>query len=139
MFSGESDQYYIWAQLMRLAGVYVEPAPATSATTALGLTAALTPRVVVHPSCCVFPCELKKVFPSPVDVCVSHTSSLVMKGDVVVGSMMLDGALRLTANVGSTLLCAFHLSDPIVNHGMRVSKNNKNRDDVFVLSCRLFN
>lgn len=115
--AGESDQYYFWAQLMRLVGVIVEVPAEDAAITALGITAHLSPRIVLHPSCCVFPSELRSVFPTPRDVCISQVSSLVMKGEVMVGSLMLDGSLRLTANEGSPLLCTFHLSDPVTNFG----------------------
>lgn len=114
---GESDQYFLWAELMRRAGILVEPPPPEAATTALGITAQLTPRVVLLPSCCVFPCELKRVFPNPMDVCISHVSSLVLNGLVSVTSLVLDGSLRLHANEGSSLQCTFHLSDPITNFG----------------------
>mmetsp|Transcript_19014 Transcript_19014/g.35432 ORF Transcript_19014/g.35432 Transcript_19014/m.35432 type:complete len:718 (+) Transcript_19014:93-2246(+) len=119
--SGESDQYFIWAELMRLSGILVEPPPPEAATTALGITAQLTPRIVLHPTCCVFPCELKKVFPHPEDICISHISSLVLKGEVVVNSLVLDGSLRLYANVRSSLTCTFYLSNPVTNHGDSIS------------------
>jgi hypothetical protein len=105
---------------MRLAGVTVETPQPDAGITALGLTAHLSPRIVLSPSCCVFPSELRTVFPDPAQVCISQASSLVLQGQVVVGSMMLDGALRLTANEGNTLMCVFHLSDPIMNFGMLV-------------------
>jgi hypothetical protein len=114
---GESDQYFVWAELMRLSGILVEPAPPEYATTALGITAQLTPRIVLHPSCCVFPCELKRVFPVPSDICISKISSLIIKGQVTVNSLVLDGSLRLHANEGSSLFCTFHLSNPVTNFG----------------------
>ena len=114
---GESDQYNIWVQLLRRAGVIIEEPSPDTATTALGLTAQLTPRIVLHPSCCVFPCELRKIFPSPRDICISQVSSLVMKGEITLESLVLDGSLRLTANMGSSLHCNFYLSEPITNFG----------------------
>ena len=115
--TGESDQYFIWAQLLRLIGVMVETPSEDSAITALGITAHLSPCIILHPSCCVFPSELRAIFPTPADVCISQVSSLVMKGEIFVESLVLDGALRLTANEGSPLFCRFHLSDPITNFG----------------------
>jgi hypothetical protein len=65
----------------------------------------------------VFPCELKRVFPVPSDICISKISSLIIKGQVTVNSLVLDGSLRLHANEGSSLFCTFHLSNPVTNFG----------------------
>ena len=61
------------------------------------------PRIIFHPSFAVFPSEIALHFPKPDRVFISSTSTLVIKGNVIVYSLHLDGALRLEAAPGTRL------------------------------------
>ena len=102
--AGECDQYGAAAQALRLCGADVgEPAAVVFAGTPLELW----PRVVISPSTAATFVELKDkvVVPSaPGAVRISQRSVLVVTGDVRLRALDLDGALRLTAAPGATLV-----------------------------------
>ena len=98
---GESDQYFFWAELLRLAGAVVVQEPAVSF---LGLTGSLGPRLVFHPSFVLFPGELKARFPNPQQIEITGRSTLIITGNVTIESLHLDGALKLEAKQGTHLV-----------------------------------
>jgi UDP-sugar pyrophosphorylase len=105
----ESDQYFAPAEILRLLGASIPPTPIA---TYLGIPVSLGPRIVFSPSFALFPCEIKSRFPFPESISMTSSSSLVIEGDVTVESLKLDGALKLTAEVGSRLIVkAGHMVD----------------------------
>lgn len=116
--TAESDIYMVAVELLRLLGVHISKGPSESF---LGISAPLSPRVVLHPSFALFNFELAVRFPHPTKVSISRRSSLVVKGDVIIESLTLDGSLRLEAVVGSTLIVRAG-KIPIVNAGHVIKK-----------------
>jgi UDP-sugar pyrophosphorylase len=99
--TAESDQYCAFAQLLRTLGAKVDAGPAD---TFLGIAAPLSPQIVFHPSFAIFFSEIAARVPYPAKVSISRRSSLVVKGNVIIESLSLDGALKLSAPAGSTLI-----------------------------------
>jgi UDP-sugar pyrophosphorylase len=99
--SAEADQYFYPAELLRRLGASVPPTPSTLF---LGISVSLGPKIVFDPSFALFPCEVRDRFPSPNLISLTPSSSLVVDGNVVVESLKLDGALRLSAEVGRSKL-----------------------------------
>ncbi len=99
-FTAESDQYNVFAQLLRNLGAHIEPAAPVSFA---DISATPGPRVCVHPSFAILPTEIQARFPTPGQVFISPSSTLVIRGDVIIHSLSLDGALRLTAVPGTRL------------------------------------
>jgi UDP-sugar pyrophosphorylase len=97
-YTAECDQYRVYAQLLRCMGAKVEE---ESVKTVLGIPGVPGPRLVVAPSTAVFPHEFTKVFPNPSNIQISARSSLVLKGDVEVNSLQLDGGLQVSAELNS--------------------------------------
>ena len=113
-FTAESDQYFATCELLRLLGAKVEPA---APVTFSEIVASPGPRVVLLPSTAVLPFEVRARFPTPKDVSISSRSTLVIEGDVVVHSLHLDGALKLTAAPGSRLHVRMSADAQITNQG----------------------
>jgi UDP-sugar pyrophosphorylase len=90
--TGEADQYFLWRQLLRKLGCEVAEGPPL---TLQGITGTLCPQVSLHPSFVLFPLELGSRFPQPSEVSLTSRSSLIVKGDVVVEGLHLDGACRI--------------------------------------------
>lgn len=111
--TAESDQYFVFAELLRVLGAAVEAGPPE---TYLGLSAPLSPKIVFHPSFAVFPSEIAARIPYPRKIKISGKSSLVVEGNVTLESLDLDGALRLVAPPGSTLIVRAGVNR-IVNSG----------------------
>ncbi len=95
-YTGECDQYAVYCKLLRLLGAQIEEGPAVSI---LGIRAVPSPRLLLHPSCAIFPHELLRRFPSASQLKMSARSSLLLRGDVAVERLALDGALELIAAV----------------------------------------
>ena len=111
--TAESDQYFVFAELMRVLGANVEAGPSE---TFLGISAPLSPKIVFHPSFAIFPSEVAARMPYPRKVKLSSKSSLIIEGNVTLESLDLDGALRLVAPPGSTLIVRAGMNR-IVNAG----------------------
>jgi len=88
---GESDQYFVWAELLRKIGAEVGCEPPL---TFLGLSGSLGPRVVFHPSFCLFPSELKTRFPNPEQIEMTGRSSLIVIGNVTIESSAFGWSLE---------------------------------------------
>jgi UDP-sugar pyrophosphorylase len=101
-WTAESDQYACQAQLLRILGCHVADSPANVAF--LQIPAPPGPRIVIHPSTGFFLTELRSRFPNPTNVTISARSTLVVKGDVIIESLELDGALSLIAAPGTQLI-----------------------------------
>jgi len=99
-FTAESDQYFVFAELLRRMGASV---PAAAKRTVLGVASCPGPCVVPSPETVLFPSDLRRVFPYPSRVFISSRSVLVLDGDVRVSSLRLNGALRLSAEPGVVL------------------------------------
>ena len=100
-YTSECDQYNATAELLRGLGVAVATG---EQQTFLSVSAIPSPRIVIDPSTALFVSQFRAVFPSPSDVKISQNSTLIIEGDVVVASLNLDGALRLTAVPGTRLI-----------------------------------
>ena len=98
---GESDQYFAAAEILRRLGAEVELGDEVSY---LGLSAPLGPRIVIEPSTCLFPGEFINTFPTPKHLFISKRSTLLIRGDVIIESLRLDGSVRLYAPPGSRLV-----------------------------------
>ncbi|CAM9651957.1 unnamed protein product, partial [Hapterophycus canaliculatus] len=92
--SAESDQYWVWAEMMRRAGCKVEAGPEKEWA---GVKASLGPMIVFSPPFAIFYTELKRRFVEPSAVSVSARSTLVVTGggDVTIERLELDGALEI--------------------------------------------
>lgn len=99
-FTSESDQYNCAAEILRSIGV---SAPRAQEVSFLGISALPGPRIVFHPSFGVFPCSIKHRFPNPHFVEISPNSTLILKGDITVESLTLNGALIVEACPGTSV------------------------------------
>jgi len=97
-YSAESDQYYVFGEILRRMGANIHSA---TALTILGISAVPAPRIVLHPSFAMFPYEIAARFVSPWNVNISANSSLYIEGEVIVDSLSLEGALRVIAAPGT--------------------------------------
>ena len=59
---------------------------------------------MLSPESAIFPSDLHCVFPYPTKVNITSRSTLILHGEVVVTSLQLDGALKLSAESGAMLL-----------------------------------
>lgn len=94
-YTAESDQYRVFARILSGLGAEIEEG---DSLTVLGIPNRLSPRIVIHPSCALFLCEMRRRFPKASEVRLSRRSSLVIDGDVIVQHLALDGFLSLSAN-----------------------------------------
>lgn len=101
--SSESDQYFVWGEMMRRAGCRVANAAEENWA---GVKASLGPHIVLSPEICVFFSELRRCFPKPSTVSVSSSSTLLITGggDVTIEALDLDGALVIEVEAGASLL-----------------------------------
>ncbi len=100
--AGECDMYGTHARALRLAGASVaDPTPVVFAGTPLELW----PRCVLSPATAATFDELKArvVRPAGDGVRISARSALVLRGDVILEELSLDGALSITAAPGATV------------------------------------
>jgi len=100
-WSAESDQYYCVTEMLRLLGVRAAKGASVSFG---GITACSGPRIIIKPQSAIFMSELAHIFPFPSSISISHRSTLVVEGDVVVEKLQLDGALIVDASRGSRIL-----------------------------------
>lgn len=100
-YTAECEQYFVFAEMLRRLQCHVEAAEQLCIN---GITASPSPRIVVHPSCAIFPHEMALIFPEPGSVRISARSSLVLKGNVSVQQLNLDGALLVDAPNQSKIL-----------------------------------
>ena len=100
-YTAESDSYYVFAEILRRLGAKV---PVAAEQTMLGIPASPGPRVVFHPSFAMFPHEVAARFMDDASkVTLSSTSTLILKGDVQVEKLTLDGSLSVTAEPGARI------------------------------------
>ncbi len=101
--SAEADAYNVWVQILRIHGAHIESAPPM--TYHKGVSVCLGPQIVIEPSILSLASELKKVFPEPSNVRISHRSSLVIRGEgtVIIEMLDLDGAAVFDVAAGSSL------------------------------------
>lgn len=100
-WTAESDQYTCQAQFLRALGCQLAQAPGPEVF--LQIPATPGPRILVHPTSAIFLSELKSIVPTPGNV-ISANSTLIVKGDVVIERLDLDGALTLIAAPGTRLI-----------------------------------
>ncbi|CAN0024498.1 unnamed protein product [Pylaiella littoralis] len=101
--SAESDQYWVWAEMMRRAGCKVDQGAEEDWD---GVAASLGPQIVFGPHFSVFYAELKRRFPKPSAVSVTAGSTLLVTGggDVTIEGLTLDGALVIEVETGASLV-----------------------------------
>lgn len=85
-----------------------------------GISFIPSPRIIIHPSCALFPSDYKDRFPFPNLVSISDRSSLVIKGNVDIISLKLDGALKLIALPGTKLIVNTE-NEIIFNNGYKMN------------------
>lgn len=100
-YTAETDQYYVFAEILRRLGADIQTA---KACTIQGISASPAPRIVLHPSFALFPNEIATKFISPWNVKISANSSLIIEGDVVVEHLSLDGSLKIIAAPGTSII-----------------------------------
>lgn len=94
-YTAESDQYQVWVRLLRLLGADITDA---EPLTVLGITATPGPRLVIKPSSAIFPFEVRsQLLRVGKNVSITARSTLVVEGNVVLDSLVLDGALKVVA------------------------------------------
>lgn len=96
--TGEADQYAAIRTIMRSIGCKVFDAPEACFC---GIKVIPGPEIVLKPSFVVCPAEYKDRFPNPSEINISARSSLIVKGDVVIESLQLDGALEIDCEEGA--------------------------------------
>jgi UDP-sugar pyrophosphorylase len=118
--SAEADQYFYPGEILRQLGASI---PSNPIQHFLGIPVSLGPKIVFDPSFAFFPCEIKARFPSPELVSLTPSSSLVIDGNVVVESLKLDGAMRLTVESERSKLVVRSGHMVIWNSGYAVRKS----------------
>jgi UDP-sugar pyrophosphorylase len=100
--AGECDMYGTACRSLAMAGAQVAP---PTAVTFAGTPLELWPRVVLSPATAATLVELREraVRPSAGGVRISGRSALVLRGDVILEELDLDGALVITAAPGATV------------------------------------
>lgn len=135
-YTAESDQYALWAHLLRLLGATVPPA---EPLTVQGITEIPSPRIVFKPSFAVFPHELRArirsckaghsdatstvTYGDASNIVLSNNCTLVISGDVVLEKLQLTGYLSVWGHENSNALrIVVHTEDetPVVNRGQRL-------------------
>lgn len=136
-YTAESEQYGLWAQLLRLLGANI---PAAEPLTIQGITAVPSPRIVIKPSFAVFPHELRQhirrlataeeakdgsssyVYGDASHIHISAGSSLVLDGhNIMLENLQLNGFLHVhNPSATTTLVVHTNESTPVVNRGHRV-------------------
>jgi UDP-sugar pyrophosphorylase len=103
--TGEADIYAVGRYLLKRAGVSIETEEKTPGKLAyLGIPFPDLAKVVLAPSFGTTIAEVCARFPDPQKVSISARSSLVVEGDVIIKSLILDGNLVLRAEPGKRLL-----------------------------------
>lgn len=100
-FTAESDQYFAQAEILRKLSI---ACPSDKPVSMLGISAIPGPRIVIRPTCAIFPTDFKRVFTSPENVSISPRSTLIVEGNVEIHYLHLDGALKLVAVPGTKLV-----------------------------------
>lgn len=101
--TGEADQYFAYAEQLRLLGCRVMQAPTESYA---GVSVSLGPRVVIAPSIALTYHDLRAIFVHPEKVSIDAAATLVIRGPgkVEVDSITLEGALILSVGQGTTVV-----------------------------------
>lgn len=120
--SGEADQYNALVKILKSIGCKVESA---AATTFAGIAVVPGPAIVIKPSTACCPGEYTKVFPNPANIKISERSTLVLRGDVVVESLDLDGCLIVDADPNQSIT----IKDKIVKNAGWSKKVEENSQD----------
>ena len=133
--TGESDHYLYWVHLLNRMGASVAIGPSM---TVCGITCSLSPQLVFDPSFAVFPMEVPQRFPAPENIRISSRSSLVIRGNVIVESLCLDGALVL-CNLSNThtLVIRGDVNTPIINDGYEICTIDPTRVDSYPEATRM--
>lgn len=115
--TGECDQYRASAELLRIHGCRIESGDVVEAC---GIEGVLCPRIVLLPTCVLFPNEIKHAFPHPEAVFITQKSSLVLDGRCIVDALHLDGYLHCRVSPGCTLRINVTAEAPLVNAGHEI-------------------
>jgi UDP-sugar pyrophosphorylase len=113
----ESDQYSVFAKMLRGIGATVEEGEAQNY---LGISGVISPRIVFHPSFVLFPHEMRSRFPNPSAIYISNRSTLVIAGDVTIEALSLDGSLSIGAASYTSLVVNIPAEKKIVNAGHEI-------------------
>jgi len=126
--SSESELYDSNRRILALCGCRIKTADLLSKSFA-GIPMPLGAKVVLCPRFGSTIREVRDRFPSPSDVFISETSSIVLDGDIVIQKLHLDGDLRVRAAPGAKVVIK---SLKIVNDGVifsPLSKENQSKEE----------
>lgn len=128
--SAESDQYAIHRKILRSVGVRIED---DSVETFGGVSFVGGPHVVISPELVLCPGDYKTMFPYPKQVQIAKGSSLVIKGkgQLVIESLRLEGALVIDCEEGSkSTICDVFIKN---NGWKRVAVEDDCEDEVMTM------
>lgn len=148
--SAEHDLFAVHRARLTAIGIALDApsqrAPASVPTSWLGIPLDCSgPHVVLAPRFAPSQATLRKRFPSPAQIRITHRSTLVLDGDITIDALDLDGALRIRAcrgarvriktlrvqNAGYVYASADTSTDLIVAMRGYVLEQRESRDVVF--------
>lgn len=98
--TGEADQYGSYRKILKAIGVNVEEGEVEEHS---GVKVVMGPQIVVKPSAMLCLAEFREAFPTPGNVTISKTSSLVIEGSgkLTIKKLNLDGAMKVVCHDGA--------------------------------------
>eukprot|EP00511_Aplanochytrium_stocchinoi_P006382 CAMPEP_0204824954 /NCGR_PEP_ID=MMETSP1346-20131115/2933_1 /ASSEMBLY_ACC=CAM_ASM_000771 /TAXON_ID=215587 /ORGANISM="Aplanochytrium stocchinoi, Strain GSBS06" /LENGTH=285 /DNA_ID=CAMNT_0051952399 /DNA_START=200 /DNA_END=1057 /DNA_ORIENTATION=+ len=122
--TAESDIYGSNRRILSLCGCDIKTADLPSKTYA-GIPIPVGARVVLCPSFGTTLEEITKRFPTPHDVTITETSSIVLDGDIVIHKLYLNGDLRIRAAAGAKVVIkSLSISNDGIQYISTSSSNN---------------
>ena len=129
-YSAESDQYFVFCEILRKYGANITSAEKQEI---LGISEIPGPRLVIKPSCAIFSTELLKHFPNPINIEITSKSSLILDGDIIINNLQLDGYLEIIASKNTRIIVqAGTKQQGILNNGSELKlldASNQNEID----------
>lgn len=120
-YTAECEQYRVFAEMLRRLGASVEVGESLNF---LGISGTPSPRIVFHPSFALFPHEVAEKVRNARAVAISGRSTLVVRGDVYIDGLSLDGSLLIDAVPNSSIIV--NASKTVFNKGHEVEAIDSN-------------
>lgn len=124
LISAEADQYAVSRRMLQSIGVQIED---SIEETFNGISAVMGPAVVLKPDFATCRTELLTRFPDPTAVRISKRSTLIVRGNVTIESLDLDGTLVIDVDEGWTYTVRNHV---VKNAGWVRVRSTKNGDEI---------